>query len=459
MRLKSSYRFLKKSGLNACRYGLSKLNSAIFYSIFKAEPLILFLFTHTIVPGLRLKYKLLQKENSREKKSEKFAFCSRSLPPLWSGQAVVIHRLLTGLDPKHYCLITQPKNPNAKLNDFIDKLPANYFHLPYEKKWAQGSTLRFVRVINLIWGSLQRAKNIILSVKNEGITAFIVGTGDQIDPIAVCIAAQLLRCRFYIYYFDDYSEQWWSDKQMFSVMKIMEKFIVSLSTGCIVPNEFMQRVLFHRHHKTVAIVHNPTAHNIIDHQDNIAFSTEIKLVFTGAVYNINGDTLKSIVNAISTIRDYDIKLHLYTAQSREVLKQYGIVGDKVIVHGHIPPHEVAIAQQAADILLIPFTFAATAKEIVKTSATAKLADYLITGKPIIAFCSHDSFLGWYFIKYQCGLIVPENNEQMIREAFYIILKNEKLTLRLAENAKKRAEIDFDPKKSQQKLLEAIGMGV
>lgn len=399
-------------------------------------------------------------------KNNRFAFCTRFLPPMWSGQAVVIHRLLKDLDPKHYCLVTQPVYANRNGNNFIGGLPATYYDLPKEKQIMHFTHNIFVRWANFFWGVLQRGLNTAKILKNEQIDALIVGTGDQIDPIAACIASQIIGCRFYIHFFDDFTEQWWQDKAMRPIIKIMERLIVRLSTGLIAPNEFMKQVLKKRYHVTAEIVRNPAQHQNVNETNltsNVFFKAtepkEIKLVFTGAIYHLNYDILRSIIAAISQIKDFNIKLHIFTAQPFEVLEKEGLCGEKVKLHAHVPPEEVKRAQNEADILLIPFSFEPRAAGIVRTSATAKLADYLTTGKPILAFCPQDSFLGWYFRQYDCGLLVPEDNVELIICSIYQILQDEELRLRLSTNAKNRARIEFDPKLAQIKLLEVIGIQV
>lgn len=98
-----------------------------------------------------------RRNNTNGRTSERFAFCTRFLPPMWSGQAVVIGRLLGGLPAEYYCLATQPVHRNRRANDFIGALPGKYYDLPPEKRIPVGRLSEFVRNANLLWGSSSAA--------------------------------------------------------------------------------------------------------------------------------------------------------------------------------------------------------------------------------------------------------------------------------------------------------------
>jgi len=56
--------------------------------------------------------------------TSRFAVCTRFVPPLWSGQAVVLGRLLAGFPTHTYCLVSLPLYPGKPEHDFTDALPA-----------------------------------------------------------------------------------------------------------------------------------------------------------------------------------------------------------------------------------------------------------------------------------------------------------------------------------------------
>jgi hypothetical protein len=86
-----------------------------------------------------------RKNHTNQDYTERFAFCTRFLPPMWSGQAVVIGRLLAGLPPEVYCLATQPVYGDRRAHDFIGALPGTYYDLPPEKRLPAGRFSKLVR--------------------------------------------------------------------------------------------------------------------------------------------------------------------------------------------------------------------------------------------------------------------------------------------------------------------------
>jgi hypothetical protein len=380
--------------------------------------------------------------------SNKFAFCTRFLPPMWSGQAVVIKRLLMGLNSKQYCLVSRPVYDRRSDYDFVGALPAKYHDLQKEVQITVFSMNKLIRWINLFIGIIQRGVNIARALKNEKVNVLVVGTGDQIDPAAACLASSILGCKFFVYFFDDYIEQFWEDTDMRPLIIMLERIIVRRSSGAIVPNEYMQQVLIKRYNHVSDIVRNPCPREEVNEKPcqkekgvKSVRSEEIRLVFTGAIYKLNYDAFRVIISAIEKITYMNVKLHLYTAQSFEVLKSEGLHGDKVVLHAHVPPAEVKFAQRNADILLIPFSFDPRAMGIIKSSATAKLADYLMSEKPILAICPKDSFLNWYFTKHNCGVVVSEESDLLIQKAILNIIQNNTFRKTICRNAGHRAEIE------------------
>jgi hypothetical protein len=115
----------------------------------------------------------------------KFAFVSHVLPASWSGQAMMIYRLLRGFDPNDYCLISRQNfDPGNYKNSHCDKLPARYYPLSAEfritseglsplEKW--GRRLNLLRVVVL-------ARRIAAIVTREDCGAVIACAGALLDP-------------------------------------------------------------------------------------------------------------------------------------------------------------------------------------------------------------------------------------------------------------------------------------
>lgn len=394
----------------------------------------------------------------------RFAICTRFTPPLWSGQAVVIGRLLGGLPPESYCMISLPLYQAEKEGgvEFTSPLPGKRHLLPPEKvlpysplpgkwrwRWKQ---------FTLLAQAYQRGLNIAKIVHSDSVDTIVGCSGDLLDLPAAWIASCLTRKRFIVYFFDDYTEQWWADPVSRAFASRIERFVVKKADKVLVTNEHMRKELLSRHGKDSEIIRNPCG---LSSTDKVIASTtvlkEISLVFTGAVYHLNYDILRSIIDSFDLIGDVRCHLHIYTAQPRNQLEAEGLVGSCVTIHEHVEPGRVAEIQRNADILLIPFSFKNEAKGIIRTAATAKLADYLAAGRSVLALCPEDSFLAWFLKDRDCGLVVSDGRIESIADAIRSVAMQPELRLRIHKNALTVAQKEFSPAVSQRNLIRAISL--
>ena len=318
-------------------------------------------------------------------RSQKFAIVSYYLPPMWSGGAVVLGRILGGIDPGKYCLVSRFDHAAADSVDFIIRLPAPYHHVP-GAMFMPGSASRIVDWLHAGVQIVTRAWKIARVLKKEGVEAVVVTTGDLVELPAAFVAARLCGVRYYAYLFDDFISQWWNIDRALEMATRLEGLVLRRANGIIAPNEFMVQEIQTRYGRDAAIVRNPCADEIRSKPDKgfgKNYRAPIEIVFTGAVYHVNLDAIELLIEAIERIDDIDFRLVLYTAQ-QEALKAQGIDGEKVAIRGHMPPAEIAEVHANADVLLIPFTFDERAATLIRTSATGKLADYLASGRPVLS---------------------------------------------------------------------------
>ncbi len=383
----------------------------------------------------------------------KFAFISPVVPPSWSGQAIVIGRILRGLAPEAYCLISRAYEGHDQ--DFTQDLPAESFYLPPDKAINGPGMSERQRRLRIRANILRMALKIRGILGRQGCQAVVAATADLTLLPAAYVAARLGRVPFYAYLFDDYTYQW-PDELMRQVARRWEAHIFPRAAGLIAPNEFMTKEIQKRHGLTPAIVRNPCeSDELPPGQDGAA--SEINIVFTGAIYHVNFGAFHNLLEGMAAPGLEYVKLHLYTAIEPEVLKGEGIWGDQVVYHGHVPPQEVAGVQSAADILFLPFALDML-PEIVKTSCPGKLADYLASGTPILAQASAESFVYWYLQEHECGLVVDENQPDALARAVRRLSTEAGLRQSLGANARGRARADFSPHKAQQDFLRVLEGG-
>ena len=382
----------------------------------------------------------------------KVAILSHVVPPMPSGQAVMLDRLLQAFARDEVLLVVSFRGYYAKA--LINE--KGRFSTYYLARDLRG---RFNKV--LFAGVLIRAWRVAKILRREKCHAIVACSGDILDLPAGCLASWLTGIPFYAYLFDDYLYQW-PNRAYRHFVRCVEPFIMKQSAGVIVPNEFLRDEYQERYAISCSIIRNPHPYPdpVLDEkcQGPIA-KDEIKIVFTGAVYHVNYDAIRSLLAAIESINHPEIKLHLYTAQHEEHVRREGIVGP-VVFHDHLPPMEMLTIQQQADILYLPLGFSSPVPELINTAAPGKMSEYLAAGRPILAHAPKDSFVSWYFRKYDCGLVVDQHGTDKLANAIKSLLNDEALQVRLVANARVRAREDFGLAIAQHKFRSLImGTGV
>jgi glycosyltransferase involved in cell wall biosynthesis len=383
----------------------------------------------------------------------KLAFVSHVLPPSWSGQSVMIGRILKNVSPEQYCLISTENYQNEKDRN-TGFLAGKYYALPKEliilklgtKYWIMNWLRAFIRGVS-----------IARIVKQEKCDIIVAASGNLIDIPAGWWASIFTGAQFVPYLFDDYLYQW-SDERTRSITRKMEKRGYGGVKSVIVPNEFMRDEIEKRQNVKATIVRNPCesrpGKDTRTIQTGYNLRAEIRIVYTGAIYHVNFDAFKNLIEATSQT-SVNIKIHLYTAQPLEGLEQNGIKGAQIVHHHHSVHAEVIEAQKNAHILFLPFSFNSSIPEVIQTSAPGKTAEYLSSGVPILVHVPPDTFISWYFRKYNCGYVVDTNEIPSLKRAIENLMDNSSLRQSLVTNAKERARVDFDPIVSSQAFMQAM----
>ena len=231
------------------------------------------------------------------------------------------------------------------------------------------------------------------------------------------------------------------------------------AAAVIVPNEFLRDEYRLRYGVEPIVIYNPCENietndtNDTNDTSDTSFTakTEISIVFTGAIYHANYGAFRNLLAAIKQLGRPDVRLHLYTFQNSELLRNEHIAGP-VVYHDYLSPQAVQKVQQRADILFLPLSFDSAIPEVIKTSAPGKMGEYMATGRPVLAHTPPDSFVTSYFREYDCGLVVDEENPTALACAIQQLLNDSNLRSRIVANARERANVDFSVTVAQQKFV-------
>ncbi len=383
------------------------------------------------------------------------AIVSHVLPPTWSGQSMVLARLLEGFDPDEYVLI---RTMDLPIDDhaYVPPLPARTFHLPEAFISIPGGWRQHVATGRSLARTLRyRARGIAEIVRREGCSAIVACTaGDMLDVPAGYLAARRARVPFYPYFFDHWSQQSQLGLGRRRFAERVEARLVRSAKTVIVPNEHLARELEESYAARVEIVRNGCFIGP-DPGPPPRVQGEAALVYTGAVYAANHDTFRNLLAAIE-LANVDARVHVYTAQSKGELAAARIEG-ALEVHDHLPGADVPAVQRSADVLFLPLAFDSPFPALIRSSNPGKMGEYLASGRPILAHAPPDSFVAEYFRKHECGVLIDRLDAHALADGLERIVGDDDIRRRVACSARERALADYDIRRAREAFGALVGL--
>ncbi len=388
---------------------------------------------------------------------------SEYLPPAptWSGQASVLYRLLSGVDPEAYCLVSRVDFEGPEYGEAARRLPARYHHLgdavmgsPERARGRERWAIRARRG----WSALRAVARGVAAVRRERCGA-LVAAPDRVEDLLIGFAvSRLAGARFYPYLFDDYATKWTGTREAEFARRV-EPFLLRRAAGVVVPNEYLGDDLRRRHGIEATVVRNPCDPAAYErhHGERVDDTRRpAAVVFTGAVYHAHYGAFLNLLEAIGVVGADVARLHLYTASDPALLARHGLSGP-IDFHPHAPAAAMPRIQQEAQVLFLPLAFDSPYPDVVRTSGPAKMAEYLAAGRPILVHAPADSFVSSYFRQHGCGVVVDRSDPSALAEALHDILDDAALRERIRAAAWERACADFHPDRAGAALAQLVGL--
>ena len=393
----------------------------------------------------------------------KIAVVSHVLPPAGAGQAVVIYRLLQCADANSYCLISPAEGASDSANRrYAGSLPGRVYRLPRTRGLTRGYRFGMQHLregINIPLAVIQVARQIRQIVSRERCDAIVACTGEVSLLPAAWLASRRLRVPLYAYIFDHYSYREWQSAAAGFWARRFEPILMKYAARVIVPNEVLRDDLRAKYGVDPVVLHN--SFDLSSYQPRVepACETthdEIKILYTGEIYEAHFDAFRNLISAINSLHRSNVRLHIYSNRSATDLEKLGIAGP-VVAHAGLPLTEMPQLQMNADLLFLPLAFTSPYPDLVRTSSTTKLGEYLASGTPVLVHAPKDSFVSWYCREFDCGMVVDKDSPGDLSTAIERVLSDCELTNRLTTNAWDRACADFNIVTSRAKFAEIVGL--
>jgi glycosyltransferase involved in cell wall biosynthesis len=280
-------------------------------------------------------------------------------------------------------------------------------------------------------------------------------SGELLDIPAGFMAARSLGIAFFAYMFDDYASQWIQPFPR-GFAQAAWRGLARRCTGVIVPNEALQAEYRRRHGIEAVVVRNP-AEDLLEAGEAWpwpAHSDEIRLVYTGAIYDAHLDAFHNLIAALRRLEQAKIRLHVYSNFVTSSLRAEERTGP-VVFHRPLPLEESLRVQRQADVLFLPLAFHSPYPEIVRTSAPGKMGELLASGRPVLVHAPADSFVSQYCRAHGCAQVIDRDDPQALAAGILRLLNDPHLRERLTNHARQCGQRDFSRKASQVRFLQTV----
>jgi glycosyltransferase involved in cell wall biosynthesis len=155
------------------------------------------------------------------------------------------------------------------------------------------------------------------------------------------------------------------------------------------------------------------------------------IAYTGGVYWAQADAIRNLVEALDTLPK--ASLDLATEQNESDLRRMDLVHGRVRIRRLTHP-ETTELQQSADLLFLPLSFRGRAPDLIRTAAPGKMAEYLVSGVPILVHAPADSFVSRDAREFGWGFVVDRPDPQALAEGVRTLLADNTLRERVVAKA-------------------------
>ncbi|MDD5638728.1 MAG: hypothetical protein PHO28_02360 [Candidatus Pacebacteria bacterium] len=398
---------------------------------------------------------------------KKTLIVSSYAPPSMRGAPQNIYNLFRDFPPSSYCLLTSYyniDNISAQKGNWLQGKYIFYDNLSFSgslkdrpeiiKERQSRSVLdklkyliKRVWVLGFLSGIFIMFSQIIMiiragikTIKKEGIEIMIGFSDYGPAIISTYLLHKITKKPYYVFLFDIYKDNFYPVFPAGFLARIFELKILKNAQKIIVTNkgtlDFYVKAYGEEIKEKITIIHNSTfAKPYLNLHTDYRPKPPYSIVFTGNIYWAQSKSIKNLIQAIKEINDLDIYLKIYCPNPKDYLDRIGITESKKVKISTAPPQKMPEIQTKADILFLPLSWHKKGRKIIDTATPGKLADYLISNRPILIYAPSSTFLVKYAKENNFALVVNEENIEKLKSAIKTLLFDTIITKRIIENAK------------------------
>lgn len=251
--------------------------------------------------------------------------------------------------------------------------------------------------------------------------------------------------------------------------KINNEFgeLVQKASICLSISEGMSIEYKKRYNKEFIPFHNPVDVDWWKQHKKTDFSigNKIKLSYFGRIGIGTHNALLQVIKVIDALRKegLDIVLHMHVPSKDQVYFSKHVKRGVVVYNPFVPHNKIPEVISQADILLFPLLanpniFSARELKFIRYSMPTKATEYMLSGTPILLFCSDSIFLHQHAKQNNWAYIINNSNIEFLKERIKYFINNKELRKTISENAFKFALDNYDSKKVKYQFYKIFQKG-
>jgi glycosyltransferase involved in cell wall biosynthesis len=242
------------------------------------------------------------------------------------------------------------------------------------------------------------------------------------------------------------------DKEFRQLLKRMD---LCLSISNAMTSEYLKR--YNREFKAF---HNPIETKNWQPYCKTNFSLHddhVRILYSGRIGIGITASLVEVANVIKEINQSggNLKLYIQSPSSDYEVRNKLQTYDCIVLNPVVEYSQLPIVFSQADILLIANDFDKKGIDYLKYSMPTKVSEYMISGTPILIYASGETAVSRFFIDYECGCCVSEQDPVKLKDAIMLLTSNEEYRKKLSQNAVKIARELFDAEKVKNDFQQLI----
>jgi glycosyltransferase involved in cell wall biosynthesis len=364
-------------------------------------------------------------------------------PPMAIGPSFVMGTLLEQFDPTGLVVFSGNPEKSTTPIDPSKRPPVAVRRFDVPRWWPDTDTE--VRILGRKLPLRPRAfGNLLVSIgvtaaalrvlRRPQTRALVVVYPKQHFLLAGLLAAVLARKPLFVYFMDVYVEGLPRGRRIAALIERLVARRASVVFAMSEPHrDHFEKRLRRCGVRNPQVVELPHLHREEPPAEPPRLEGNPAIVFTGAIYDAQADSVRRLVDALDTLESHEAQLHLLTQTSGRELRRWGIEPSARVHVRSVTRAEAQAAQRAADVLFLPMGFEAKG-DVVRTASPSKLPEYLAAGRPVLVHAPADSFVARYAREHGFAEVIDDPDPAALRAALLRLTSDSAHTAELARRA-------------------------